>query len=323
MVGHLVIDATDARLGKAIARLRTDGVRLNLNLLGEAVLGEREADRRLEGTRELLATGRRRLRLDQGLVGHRRRTPPGRSRSRSSTSSTGLRRSTSSPRHRANPKFINLDMEEYRDLDLTIAVFTRILEQPELREPRSRDRAAGLPAGRARGDDASCRSGPPRGAPTGGAAIKVRLVKGANLPMEQVEAALHDWPLATWAIKQETDTNYKRVLDYALTPEHIENVRIGVAGHNLFDVAFAWLLAGRRGVRHGIEFEMLLGMAQAQAEVVKRDCRRAAAVHPGRPPCRVRRRDRLPDPPARGGRQPGQLHVRRLRALERRSTLRP
>ena len=30
------------------------------------------------------------------------------------------------------PKFINLDMEEYRDLDLTIAVFTRLLEQPKM-----------------------------------------------------------------------------------------------------------------------------------------------------------------------------------------------
>ena len=29
-------------------------------------------------------------------------------------------------------KFINLDMEEYRDLDLTIAVFTRILARREL-----------------------------------------------------------------------------------------------------------------------------------------------------------------------------------------------
>ena len=30
--------------------------------------------------------------------------------------------------------FVNLDMEEYRDLDLTIAVFTRILEDPRLQQ---------------------------------------------------------------------------------------------------------------------------------------------------------------------------------------------
>ena len=28
--------------------------------------------------------------------------------------------------------------------------------------------------------------------------------------MERVDASLHGWPLATWATKQETDTNYKR-----------------------------------------------------------------------------------------------------------------
>src|SRR5690606_17668665 len=63
----------------------------------------------------------------------------------------------------------------------------------------------------------------------------------------------------------------KRVLDAALRPERIDDVRIGVAGHNLFDLAFAKTLARERGVAHGIEFEMLLGMASAQAEVVRRD----------------------------------------------------
>ena len=61
MVGHLVVDATPEKLGPAIAHLRAPsdpqghGARLNLNLLGEAVLGEQEAARRLDGTRALLA----------------------------------------------------------------------------------------------------------------------------------------------------------------------------------------------------------------------------------------------------------------------------
>ncbi len=54
MVGHLVIDATPKKLGRTLARLRGRGIRLNLNLLGEAVLGDDEAARRLAGTRELL-----------------------------------------------------------------------------------------------------------------------------------------------------------------------------------------------------------------------------------------------------------------------------
>ena len=206
-------------------------------------------------------------------------------------------------------------MEEYKDLDLTIAVFTRILDKPEFKNLEAGIvLQAYLPdalAAMIRLQDwaAARRAG-------GGAAIKVRVVKGANLPMEQVEASLHDWPLATWGTKQDSDTNYKRVLNYSLHPDRIRNVRIGVAGHNLFDIAFAWLLAKQRGVRirraeHRIRDAARHGPGPGRSRQEGR--RLAPALHPGGPPRRVRRRDRLPDPPARGGRQPGQLHVRRVR----------
>lgn len=55
LVGHLVVDARPAQLTRTLKALRSSGVRLNLNLLGEAVLGDREAASRLEGTMALLA----------------------------------------------------------------------------------------------------------------------------------------------------------------------------------------------------------------------------------------------------------------------------
>jgi RHH-type proline utilization regulon transcriptional repressor/proline dehydrogenase/delta 1-pyrroline-5-carboxylate dehydrogenase len=54
MVGHLIVDARPDKLGPALQQLRESGARLNLNLLGEAVLGEGEALRRLEGIHELV-----------------------------------------------------------------------------------------------------------------------------------------------------------------------------------------------------------------------------------------------------------------------------
>src|SRR5690606_32820046 len=55
MVRHLIVDARDEKLGAAIRHIReTQGVKLNVNLLGEAILGKDEAARRLEGTRRLL-----------------------------------------------------------------------------------------------------------------------------------------------------------------------------------------------------------------------------------------------------------------------------
>ncbi|MFG2106496.1 bifunctional proline dehydrogenase/L-glutamate gamma-semialdehyde dehydrogenase [Micromonospora chersina] len=283
MVGHLVVDATDAKLGSAIAKLRKNGARLNVNLLGEAVLGEREANRRLEGTERLLA------RDDVDYVSIKVSSVIGPHSAWAFDESVAHIVARLTPLFQlaadaATPKFINLDMEEYRDLELTKAVFTRILERPEFR-----DLEAGIVLQAYLPDALAAmielQEWAAKRRADGGAAIKVRLVKGANLAMERVEAALHGWPLATWGSKQDSDTNYKRVLNYALHPDRIENVRIGVAGHNLFDVAFAWVLAGRRGVRPGVEFEMLLGMAQGQAEAVRRTVGGlllyTPVVHPG------------------------------------------
>ncbi len=161
-------------------------------------------------------------------------------------------------------------MEEYRDLDLTIAVFTRILEDPRLQ---------GLEAGivlQAYLPDAlpalqQLTAWAQERVAAGGARIKVRLVKGANLAMERVDAVMHGWSLATYDAKVDSDANYLRCLDFALHPEHTAAVRIGVAGHNLFDIAYAWLLADERGAREGVEFEMLLGMAQGQVAAVTRE----------------------------------------------------
>jgi RHH-type transcriptional regulator, proline utilization regulon repressor / proline dehydrogenase / delta 1-pyrroline-5-carboxylate dehydrogenase len=270
MVGHLVTDARGRQLAAAIRRLRRGaGTRLNLNLLGEAVLGEREAARRLDGTRRLLA------RDDVDYVSIKVSSTVAPHNPWAFDEAVAHIVSSLTPLFRqaaaASPaKFINLDMEEYHDLRLTVAVFTTLLDQPEF---------LGLSAGivlQAYLPDAlrsmiTLQSWAAARRARGGAEIKVRLVKGANLPMERVDASVHGWPLATWPSKQDTDTNYKRVLDYALRPSRIANVRVGVAGHNLFDIAFAWHLAGVRSVRDGVEFEMLLGMAQAQAQAVKRD----------------------------------------------------
>ncbi|CAG7844114.1 Bifunctional protein PutA [Pseudoclavibacter triregionum] len=269
MVGHLIIDATDSKLGGAIEKIRKPGIRLNMNLLGEAVLGKKEADRRLEGTKALLA----RPDVDYVSIKVSATTAPHQPWAFEESVEEVIAKLLplyQLAKNAPTPKFINLDMEEYRDLEMTMAVFTRILDRPEF---------LGLEAGivlQAYLPDAldamiRLQEWSAARVARGGAPIKIRLVKGANLPMERVEASLHGWPVATWGSKQDTDTNYKRCVDYALQPEHVKHVRIGVAGHNLFDVALSWLLAKQRGVTEGIEYEMLLGMAQGQAEVVKRD----------------------------------------------------
>ena len=104
----------------------------------------------------------------------------------------------------------------------------------------------------------------------GGSRIKVRIVKGANLSMEKVDAEIHGWELTTWPSKQTTDTNYKRMLSWAMTPERTRAIRLGVAGQNIFDIAFAYELRAARGVEDSVVFEMLSGMATGIQEVVRR-----------------------------------------------------
>ncbi|WP_437583874.1 proline dehydrogenase family protein [Paramicrobacterium sp. CJ85] len=270
MVGHLVVDATPEKLGPAIAHLREDGSRLNLNLLGEAVLGEKEAQRRFDGTMRLLerddvdyvsikvssiVSQLSMWSFDEAVEHVVQKLLP-------------LYRLAADAERRGHRKFINLDMEEYRDLDLTIAVFTHVLEHDDLRGLEAGIvLQAYLPDALAAMQQLNAWARTRRAA--GGAPIKVRLVKGANIEMENVDAQIHGWPKATYSVKQDTDANYKRVLEWALTPERTDAVRLGVAGHNLFDVAYAWLLAQRMGVTHAVEFEMLLGMATGQAQAVR------------------------------------------------------
>ncbi|MDO5492409.1 MAG: bifunctional proline dehydrogenase/L-glutamate gamma-semialdehyde dehydrogenase [Nesterenkonia sp.] len=270
MVGHMVVDARDRPFGKAVAAIREHGHNLNINLLGEAVLGDDEADHHLEDARRLL----RREDVDYVSIKV--------SSVASQLSMWGFEDTVDYVVERLIPmyqeaaeapagtKFINLDMEEYRDLHLTIAVFERLLSRPELTHleagivlqaylPDALGAMRRLAAFAADRVDA------------GGAGIKVRLVKGANLALEVAHAEVAGWPRAVCDSKEHSDANYKLVLHWLLEAERMKGVRLGVAGHNLFDIAFAHLLGAERGVGDRLEFEMLQGMAADQAEAVSGD----------------------------------------------------
>jgi RHH-type transcriptional regulator, proline utilization regulon repressor / proline dehydrogenase / delta 1-pyrroline-5-carboxylate dehydrogenase len=262
-----VIAAEPKPLAAHIARRRAEGIRLNLNVLGEAVLGEAEAEARLEAVLALLE------RPDVDYVSVKVSSVC--SQLNIAAFDAEVDRVASRVRRlydaalAARPyKFVNLDMEEYRDLHLTVAVFRRLLD-----EERYADLDAGIvlqayiPDSLAVLTDlvAWARERHRRG----GAAIKVRIVKGANLAMERVEAELAGWPQAPFATKAEVDANYKRMLDVALDPANAGALRVGVATHNLFEAAWALTVGRDRGVGEMIEMEMLEGMAPALAAAVR------------------------------------------------------
>ncbi|MEA2100395.1 MAG: bifunctional proline dehydrogenase/L-glutamate gamma-semialdehyde dehydrogenase, partial [Campylobacterota bacterium] len=104
---------------------------------------------------------------------------------------------------------------------------------------------------------------------SGGAPIKIRIVKGANQEMELTEASLRGWSNVTYSSKSESDANFKIAMNFLLDPEVAPYVQTGVASHNLFDHALAMLLAKQRGVERYVSAEMLEGMSEAAYEILK------------------------------------------------------
>ena len=151
-------------------------------------------------------------------------------------------------------------MEEYRDLDITKTAFMETLDQ----EP-FKNYSAGIVLQAYLPDSYNIQKELTEWAKNrvdaGGSPIKIRIVKGANMEMEQVESSIFNWPLAPYNNKLEVDANYKRMVEYGLRPENVKAVQLGIASHNLFELAFASKLAEERNLTDYFYFEMLEGMA--------------------------------------------------------------
>ena len=261
IVGHLVVDADPATMASHLSSRQAEGFRLNVNQLGEAVLGDGEAQRRFEKADRLLDNP------DVHYVSVKTSSIVSQLNYWAWDDSLTrvieqLRPLFTKARDRGT--FINLDMEEYHDLELTVAAFRTLLDEPELA-----DVDAGIVLQAYLPDSFPVLQELVAWAGNREGTIKIRLVKGANLAMEHVESAMHDWPQAPYHTKAEVDANYKRCLDWVLTPERTHSVRIGLASHNLFDTAWGYLLASERGVADRLELEMLQGMAVPQAKAAR------------------------------------------------------
>ena len=260
----LILNADRDRLQKHGQERRSEGLALNINVLGEAVLGEGEAQDRLARVIEML----QRPGVDyvsvklSSIVSQLVTLDAEGSLQRVAERLRVLYREAQ--RHST---FVNLDMEEFRDLRLTVAAFQLVLSEPEF---------ASLCAGivlQAYLPDSHAPLGElltwakHRFVRSGGR-IKIRLVKGANLAMEHAEAEFHGWTAAPYSTKAEVDASYARMIDACLRPAWADAVRVGVASHNLFHVAWALDVAKARGVVDQLDVEMLEGMANAEARAL-------------------------------------------------------
>jgi len=266
----IILPAENKKLAKQIKRRAKKGIRLNINVLGEAVLGDHEASERFDRVIEMM----QRSEVDYVSV------------KLSSVVSQIIALDREGTLDRVSEKlrqiyrtsiatntFVNLDMEEFRDLRLTVDAFKLVLSEGEFKSlyaglvlqaylPESHEVFAELVEWSKERNQSS------------GGVIKIRLVKGANLAMEKAEAELHGWIAAPYQSKSDVDASYSRLLDTALRSDHAKAVRIGVASHNLFHISFALEIAKKRGVLEQLDVEMLEGMANPEAlAIAKRSLR--------------------------------------------------
>ena len=267
LVGHLVLDAESDAVNKLLDNAKQRGEQLNLNLLGEAVLGEEEATDRAERTLALIKNPR------VTYVSVKASSMVSQLNHWDYDECVRQVKDRIRPLYRAardrDPRvFINMDMEEYHDLHLTIDVFTQLLSEDEFK-----DYEGGIVFQAYLPDTLGAleylAEFAQRRVAEGGSKIKIRLVKGANLSMERHHAEVKGWPQAPYLTKDEVDANYYRLLDFILRPEYADALTIGVASHNLFTSALAYELAQRRGVTSMVDSEMLQGMSPAQQEIVR------------------------------------------------------
>src|SRR5216110_2025137 len=152
--------------------------------------------------------------------------------------------------------FINFDMESYAHKNITLELFKTILTEPEFKDwPRSgiviqaylRDSEADLRGliewGRARGTR-----------------FAVRLVKGAYWDYETAKSRQNGWDCPVYLQKPESDTNFETLTRLLLENESVVTSAFG--SHNVRSIAHAQAFADELGVdRSRFEFQLLYGIA--------------------------------------------------------------
>lgn len=264
----VIIDEARPRLTEHLATRFKEKIGQNVNLLGEVVLGNGEADKRYYHYLEALESPDINY-ISVKISGIYAQTHalnyeesfPELVRRMSELYQKAIDYPYVDENGRKRAKFINLDMEEYKDAHFTMRLFKHVLSLPQFKNyeagivvqaylPDAYDfQTELLEFAKARVAD-------------GGSPIKMRIVKGCNLEMETVVSSLRGWENPVRSSKTEVDANYLHLIERGLMPENAKVLHIGMASHNLFTIAYGYLLSQKYGTpKDCFCFEMLEGMA--------------------------------------------------------------
>ena len=264
----VIIDAARPHLTEHLATRFEQKIGQNVNLLGEVVLGNEEAGKRYYSYLEALKYPDINY-ISVKISGIYAQTHalnyeesfPELVRRMSELYQAAIDNPYVDENGSKRSKFINLDMEEYKDAHLTMRLFKEVLSKPEFLHY-----SAGIVVQAYLPDAWDFQSEllefAKERCSRGGAPIKMRIVKGCNLEMETVVASLRGWENPVRPNKTEVDANYLHIIERGLLPENAKYLHIGMASHNLYTISYAYLLTQKYGTpKDCFCFEMLEGMA--------------------------------------------------------------
>jgi RHH-type transcriptional regulator, proline utilization regulon repressor / proline dehydrogenase / delta 1-pyrroline-5-carboxylate dehydrogenase len=274
MAGQFVAGATPNDLVKRLRSNAALGIATTIDLLGETVVSEPEADAFLRRNLDVLGTVGKAV-AQSGApcfsdLGPRGPLP----RVNLSVKISALtpevlpsnpERSIAALKERLRPilgsareigAFINFDMESYGLKNLTLALFRSILAEDEFRETPAVGIALQAYLRDCEGDLRDLIAW----ARAARRPIVVRLVKGAYWDYETILAGQRGWPVPVWSRKPESDASYERLS--VLLLENADIAAPAFASHNVRSCAHAIAQAGRLGIDpRAYEFQALYGMA--------------------------------------------------------------
>jgi RHH-type proline utilization regulon transcriptional repressor/proline dehydrogenase/delta 1-pyrroline-5-carboxylate dehydrogenase len=274
MASQFVAGATPADLVKRFKANAAAGIATTIDLLGETVVSQAEADIFLQRNMDVLNTVAKAIGPDSAPCFSD--LGPGGPLPRLNLS---VKVSALTPEvHPADPQhsvlalkdrlrpilrraseigaFINFDMESYGLKDLTLSLFRSILAEEEF---RSRP-AIGIAMQAYLRDCERDLKDLIAWARAARRPIVVRLVKGAYWDYETTLAGQRGWPVPVWAEKSESDANYEKLS--LLLLQNADIAAPAFASHNVRSCAHAIAQADRLGVDpKAYEFQALYGMA--------------------------------------------------------------
>ncbi|WP_295787641.1 aldehyde dehydrogenase family protein [uncultured Microbacterium sp.] len=239
VLAGLALDARAERLGVDLANAAADETVLDLRIDGPRVAGESAARRRLDGIRSLLARDDvARVSFAIGDVVAPR-------------SPWAFEADVQHAAERVLPVFLDaaargthvtLVATGRDDLDLTVAVLTRVLEEPRLREAAS---GVGLPVAvpETLGAVHELAAWARVRAAAGGSRLTLRLLDDRLGGRDVVEAARHGWERPAVTARADVDAFFVRALRDALSPRGVEGLDLEIASSDPVRAAIALALS--------------------------------------------------------------------------------